>query len=163
MGGAETRISQQAAAVKETPKSSGRGTKQQAEIDRMHDSLFDVQVVPAEDKALLKPTVVSAADALVKSLLESRVFADQVQLLARKPNLTQVEKALHALLDAGGTLPMRALAQRVGWPSTRSVESFAAVLRQLLNHDGEQVLEALPDGRTLRLDVGLLKTQFELS
>lgn len=143
-------------------RASGRSGKQQAEIARTHDSLFEVQAVAAKDGALLQPAVVSPTESLVRSLLASSIFAGQVQLLARKPNPAQVEKALYALLEAGGTLPMRALAQRVGWPSTRSVESLAAVLRQLLNHDGEQVLEALPDGRTLRLDVGRLKTQFEL-
>jgi hypothetical protein len=73
----------------------------------------------------------------------------------------QVHKALAALLDAGGTLPVTALAQRVGMPVTRG-DDFAAVLRQLLNYDGVQVLETLPDGRTLRFHEALLREQFAL-
>ncbi|MFE7719144.1 hypothetical protein ACFU44_08870 [Nocardia rhizosphaerihabitans] len=53
------------------------------------------------------------------------------------------------------------MAQRVGDPSTRA-NGFAAILGQLLNVDGVQVLETLADGRTLRLHVGLLRAQFGL-
>lgn len=73
----------------------------------------------------------------------------------------KIEQALRALLDAGGTLPSTALAQRIGYPAARA-DGFAAVLRQVLNYDGVQVLETLPDGRTLRLSKRLLQEQFEL-
>ncbi|NEE18805.1 BREX-2 system phosphatase PglZ [Streptomyces sp. SID7499] len=140
-------------------------TKNEAELARSHEALFDMALVPAdpESGALLSAAPVSVNDAMVEALLESEVFAAQVQLLARKPDLARVEKAVRALLDAGGTLPVTALAQRIGLPANRPADGFAAVLRQLLNHDGVQVLETLPDGRTLRLHTGLLRDQFELS
>ncbi len=145
-------------------KATSKGTRSQARPDRNHETLFDVALVPStsEDGALLSAAPVSPVDAVVEALLESEVFTAQVQLLARKPDLVRVEKAVHALLDSGGTLPMTALAQRVGLPASRPADGFAAVLRQLLNHDGVQVLETLPDGRTLRLHAGLLRDQFEL-
>ncbi|WP_283136707.1 BREX-2 system phosphatase PglZ [Rhizohabitans arisaemae] len=124
------------------------------------DALFDVVLTPVENDALLAPRVVSTADALVGGLLNSEIFQAQVGLLARKPPLDKIEKAVHALLDTGA-LPATALAQRVGYPTARA-DGFAAVLRQLLNHDGVQVLETMPDGRTLRLNAGLLRDQFEL-
>ncbi|MER6128692.1 BREX-2 system phosphatase PglZ, partial [Streptomyces sp. NPDC001795] len=147
------------------PKKPPKKTKNEAELAKSHEALFDVTLVPSgsEDGALLSAAPVSPGDALVDALLKSEVFTAQVQLLARKPDLARVEKAVHALLDAGGTLPMTALAQRVGLPANRPADGFAAVLRQLLNHDGVQVLETLPDGRTLRLHTGLLRDQFELS
>ncbi|MEU0842294.1 BREX-2 system phosphatase PglZ [Streptomyces sp. NPDC005962] len=139
-------------------------SKQAAELARSHDSLFEVAVVPSQSEdALLSAELVSPDDTLVSGLLASEVFAAQVQLLARKPDLPRVEKAVRALLDAGGTLPVTALAQRIGLPASRAADGFAAVLRQLLNHDGVQVLETLPDGRTLRLHTGLLRDQFELT
>ncbi len=154
-----------AAVATPTPKQSARRGKKAAEITRGHDSLFEVQLVPAEegsqDGSLLSVEVSSPTDALVTGLLASEVFEAQVQLLARKPDLSRVEKAVRVLLDAGGTLPVTALAQRIGLGVTRA-DGFAAVLRQLLNHDSVQVLETLPDGRTLRLNVGLLRDQFEL-
>ncbi|AMW10149.1 phage resistance protein [Streptomyces qaidamensis] len=146
-------------------KKPPKRNKNEAELAKSHEALFDVALVPStsEDGTLLSATPVSPVDALVDTLLESEVFTAQVQLLARKPDLARVEKAVHALLDSGGTLPMTALAQRVGLPASRPADGFAAVLRQLLNHDGVQVLETLPDGRTLRLHIGLLRDQFELS
>nr|WP_316783744.1 BREX-2 system phosphatase PglZ [Streptomyces sasae] len=156
----------QAAAVPApASKKPAKRSKNEAELARSHEALFDVALVPAEseDGALLSAAPVSPSDALVEAFLRSEVFTAQVQLLARKPDLVRVEKAVLALLDAGGTLPMTALAQRVGLPANRPADGFAAVLRQLLNHDGVQVLETLPDGRTLRLHTGLLRDQFELS
>lgn len=133
------------------------------------DSLFDMVIVPAEEKdSLLSVTAVtpdvstSPNDALMTALLSSEIYRAQVEVLARKRELPRMEEAVRVLLDIGGTLPMTALAQRVGLPAGRSAEGFCAVLRQLLNYDGAQVLETLPDGRTLRLNVGLLKGQFEL-
>lgn len=95
------------------------------------------------------------------ALLDSETYQAQLDGLARKPQREQVHKALAALLDAGGTLPVTALAQRAGMPVTRG-DGFAAVLRQLLNYDGVQVLDILPDGRTLRLHEALLREQFAL-
>ncbi|MEU2565841.1 BREX-2 system phosphatase PglZ [Streptomyces althioticus] len=142
-------------------KPTGKAKKQQAEVARTHDTLFDVALTTGGDDALLTPTVVSRTETLVTALLESETYQAQLGGLARKPPQEQVHKALAALLDAGGTLPVTALAQRVGMPVSRG-DGFAAVLRQLLNYDGVQVLETLPDGRTLRLHEALLREQFAL-
>lgn len=124
-------------------------------VTASRDALFDVTPVPERETAL----TVSPDAALLATLLASEIFAAQVGVLARKPRLEQIEKALAALLDAGGTLPVQAIAQRADVPATRA-DGFAAVLRQLLNYDGVQVIQTLPDGRTLRLHSGLLKEQF---
>lgn len=141
-------------------------SKSQAELARTHDSLFDVVLVPAEEAgdALVTTELRTQTESLVHRLFGSAAFQDQVELLARKPRERELDKfrqAVQALVDAGGTLPVTALAQRVEFPVTRA-DGFAAVLRQLLNYDGVQVLETLPDGRTLRLHQGLLREQFEL-
>lgn len=142
------------------PKRRVKPSKAAITQSTMHDALFDVVLAPGADDALLELRPVSPDDALVSGLLESEIFQAQVGLLARKPPMDKVEKAVRALLDTGA-LPATALAQRVGYPATRA-DGFAAVLRQLLNYDGVQVLETLPDGRTLRLNMGLLRDQFEL-
>ncbi|MBW8800527.1 MAG: BREX-2 system phosphatase PglZ [Streptomyces sp.] len=142
-------------------KPTAKAQKQQAELARTHDALFDVELSAGGDDALLTPTVVSRTEALVTALLDSETYQGQLGGLARKPQQEQVHKALAALLDAGGTLPVTALAQRAGMPTTRG-DGFAAVLRQLLNYDGVQVLETLPDGRTVRLHEALLREQFAL-
>ncbi|MFD9281790.1 hypothetical protein ACFWD7_31665 [Streptomyces mirabilis] len=134
--------------------------KEQAELAKTHDALFDVAVTAGGDETLVTPTLVSPDETLVNGLLASETYLAQLGLLARKPPQEQIRKALATLVDAG-TLPVTALAQRVGLPPTRG-DGFAAVLRQLLNYDGVQVLETLPDGRTLRLHTALLRDQFEL-
>lgn len=138
-------------------------TKTQADLARAHDSLFDLALVPAGDdgEALLTTAPVSPDDVLVDRLLASETFLGQVELLARKPkSLDKIKQAILVLL-AAGTLPVTALAQRIDYPTARA-DGFAAVLRQLLNYDGVQVLETLTDGRTLRLERGLLRDQFDL-
>lgn len=134
--------------------------KRQTEVAQTHDALFDVLPVSGQP---VQPAPVAAEETLVDRLVETTLFQAQVELLARKPNPTAMErirKAVGILVEAG-TLPATALAQRVGHPSGRA-DGFAAVLRQLLNYDGVQVLQTLPDGRTLRLDIALLHEQFEL-
>ncbi|WP_371593447.1 BREX-2 system phosphatase PglZ [Streptomyces virginiae] len=149
-----------------TKSGTGRQSKAEAELAKSHDSLFDVALVPpstpSADGALLSVELVSPDDALVSGLLASEIYKAQLGMLVNKPTSVQVERALRALLEASGTLPMSALAQRVGIKPPRRPEGFAAVLRQLLNYDGVQVLETLQDGRTLRLNLALLREQFEL-
>ncbi|MET9844303.1 BREX-2 system phosphatase PglZ [Streptomyces ossamyceticus] len=142
-------------------KPTGKSQKKQAELARTHEALFDVELTTGGEDALLTPTLVSRTETLVTALIGSETYQGQLGGLARKPPQEQVHKALAALLDAGGTLPVTALAQRAGMPVTRG-DGFAAVLRQLLNYDGVQVLETLPDGRTLRLHEALLREQFAL-
>ncbi|WP_112468599.1 BREX-2 system phosphatase PglZ [Streptomyces triticisoli] len=134
--------------------------KKQAELPENHKTLFDVTVAAGGEDTLVTPTLVSPDETLVNGLLDSETYQAQLGLLARKPPQEQIRKALATLVDAG-TLPVTALAQRVGLPPTRG-DGFAAVLRQLLNYDGVQVLETLPDGRTLRLHPALLRDQFDL-
>ncbi|MFI1388431.1 BREX-2 system phosphatase PglZ [Streptomyces griseoaurantiacus] len=150
-----------AATAPASKKPTARVRKEQAEVARTHDALFDFTLTAGGEEALLTPTVVSRTETLTTALLASETYQAQLGGLARKPQEEQVHKALAALLEAGGTLPVTALAQRAGMPVTRG-DGFAAVLRQLLNYDGVQVLETLPDGRTLRLHEALLREQFAL-
>ncbi|MFF1302883.1 BREX-2 system phosphatase PglZ [Streptomyces sp. NPDC058307] len=153
------RASQTAGAA--AKKGTAKPRKKHPEPGTLPDALFDVVLTTGGEDALLTPTAVSRTEALVTALLDSETYQAQLDGLARKPQQEPVHKALAALLDAGGTLPVTALAQRAGMPTTRG-DGFAAVLRQLLNYDGVQVLETLPDGRTLRLHEGLLREQFAL-
>ncbi|MEU5210134.1 BREX-2 system phosphatase PglZ [Streptomyces sp. NPDC020742] len=102
----------------------------------------------------------AAATTLVERLMATELYQAQLDLLARKPQGKAVPKALAALVEAG-TLPMTALAERAGQPATRA-PGFAATLAQLLNYDGAQILEILPDNRTLRLHRAQLIEQFGL-
>ncbi|MER6813594.1 BREX-2 system phosphatase PglZ [Spirillospora sp. NPDC000708] len=130
------------------------------------DALFDLEaqqheVLPEPEAVPVpEPEPAPAPDDLATALLASETFQEQLSLVARKPPLGKIEAAVRALLDTG-TLPVTALAQRAGYPTTRA-DGFAAVLGQVLNYDGVQVLETLPDGRTLRLNTVLLREQFDV-
>uniref|UniRef100_UPI000623E3D0 BREX-2 system phosphatase PglZ n=1 Tax=Allosalinactinospora lopnorensis TaxID=1352348 RepID=UPI000623E3D0 len=149
-----------AVAPEPTPPRRTPGAKRRAELEETHDALFDLPPEPAREETRAAPAPGAPDEALVDRLLATETFQAQVGLLARKPSMDKVENAVRVLLEAG-TLPATALAQRVGYPTSRA-DGFAAVLRQLLNYDGVQVLETLPDGRTLRLNTPLLRDQFDL-
>jgi hypothetical protein len=163
--GAGPAVEAAAPAPKRTARSP-QAARKEAEIAKTHEALFDVSPGGPEETGAPEPVAspsagaVDARDELVGRLVATQTFDSQVALLARKPPMDKVEKAVKVLLEAG-TLPATALAQRIGYPATRA-DGFAAVLRQLLNYDGVQVLETLPDGRTLRLHTALLRDQFEL-
>ncbi|MCD0452639.1 BREX-2 system phosphatase PglZ [Actinocorallia sp. API 0066] len=100
------------------------------------------------------------ATALVERLMATELYKAQLGMLARRPQGKAVPRALAALVEAG-TLTMTALAERAGQPAARA-PGFAATLAQLLNYDGAQILEILPDNRTLRLHRTPLIEQFGL-
>lgn len=87
-------------------------------------------------------------------------FSDQLALLPRKQDPERLRQALAALCE-NNTLPQTAVAAAAGMPPTRA-RGYAAVLTQLLNMDGIQVLELLPDNKTLKLNPAWLRAQFGL-
>ncbi len=122
--------------------------------------ILDLPATPAKSPAdVAPPASQRSREDLVAQLLAAPMFEVQLEQLARKPKSAKLEKAIRALLD--GPQPVTALAQRVGDPPSRAY-GFAAILAQLLNVDGAQVLETMGDGRTLRLHVALLRQQFDL-
>ncbi|MEX5709844.1 BREX-2 system phosphatase PglZ, partial [Parafrankia sp. FMc6] len=100
-------------------------------------------------------------DVLVAGLLASELFRSQLDGLARKVPAEKVEAAVRALLGANGTLATSVVAERAGerpaWAG-----GFAVTLQRLFNIDNYPVLAPIDDGHTLRLNVDLLRTQFEL-
>ncbi|WP_232425151.1 BREX-2 system phosphatase PglZ [Pseudofrankia inefficax] len=101
-------------------------------------------------------------DVIVAGLLRSELFRSQLEGLARKVPAEKVEAAVRALLNANGTLATSVVAERAG-ELPRRAGGFAVNLRRLFNIDNYPVLEELDDGYTLRLNLDLLRAQFELS
>ncbi|MFD8426958.1 BREX-2 system phosphatase PglZ [Streptomyces coelicoflavus] len=171
--GAEAVTSSGAAAPTATPSRPGAKQSKKAAPPQAEGviSLFDEEELtplasPKPADPAPKPEAPSTqaqppAVALVERLVATELYAAQLDLLARKPREPSVlPKALVALVEAG-TLPMTALAERAGQPASRA-PGFAATLAQLLNYDGAQILEILPDNRTLRLHRAQLIEQFGL-
>lgn len=102
------------------------------------------------------------AAALVAELLESEMFVEQSGLAPRRMAAQKIAKAVTALLDAGGGLPLAVLAERAGEQVSRA-PGFATTLQRILNVDNFPVLSIVDNGRTARLDPVLLRQQFGLS
>ncbi|MFI7080337.1 BREX-2 system phosphatase PglZ [Micromonospora sp. NPDC049903] len=120
------------------------------------DALFDVPT----------PAVVVTSDGvrgddLVEALLATELFKAQHSLTPRKVDRGKIEAAMRALIEAKGVLPAVVLAQRAGEVPTRA-GGFVITLQRIFNVDNYPVLSQIDDGRTVRLDITLLRTQFGL-
>lgn len=115
---------------------------------RRPESLFDI---PQD----------AAPATLVDRLLATELFGIQHKGTARRLDLEKIKAALTALQEAHWHLPLPALAQEIGYPTVRA-NGFAATLGQILNVDNYPVLQVLDNGRSVKLDVALLKEQFGL-
>ena len=107
------------------------------------------------------PAPATAADALVTALLAAELFQAQLSATPRAVPVGKVEAAVRALLDANGTLAVAVVAERAGERPARA-GGFAVTLQRIFNVDNYPVLSLIDDGRTLRLDVELLREQFGL-
>jgi hypothetical protein len=103
----------------------------------------------------------TATDTLVAALLAAELFQAQLGATPRAVPVGKVEAAVRALLDANGTLAAAVVAERAGERPVR-VAGFAVTLQRIFNVDNYPVLSLIDDGRTLRLDVALLREQFGL-
>ncbi|MFE0590677.1 BREX-2 system phosphatase PglZ [Micromonospora echinospora] len=115
----------------------------------------------AAAETLFDVPVPAAADDLVTMLLDSELFRTQYGLTPRRIDLGKVESAIRALVDAKGVLPVAVLAQRAGELPVRA-GGFVTTLQRILNVDNYPVLSQIDDGRTVRLDIELVRTQFGL-
>jgi hypothetical protein len=108
-------------------------------------------------KAPVQPAGVSLLDAL----LASEMFAVQHSLTPRKVPAPKIRAAIGALLDANGVLPVTVLAERASEQAARA-GGFVTTLQRIFNVDNYPVLSVIDDGRTVQLNVTLLRQQFDL-
>lgn len=117
-----------------------------------------------EDAAEDGATAEEAAPAhwIDRLLDESEVFAAQLAQVPGSERARQhLERLLRALDSHGGSLTLDALARRLNAPRVR-LPSILAVGSRVLNVDGYEILEHDSAADVVRLDLGLLHTQFDL-
>ncbi|MFC6020425.1 BREX-2 system phosphatase PglZ [Plantactinospora solaniradicis] len=131
-------------------------------------TLFELPTVEppaAELPADAAPPAVPAAPeghrGLVDALLGSEMFDAQHSLTPRKVPISKIRGALTALLDANGVLPTVLVAEKAGEQPARAT-GFVTTLQRIFNVDNFPVLSLVDDGRTVRLDLTLLREQFQL-
>jgi hypothetical protein len=96
---------------------------------------------------------------LVEAVLGSEMFAAQHALTPRKVPLPKIRGALAALVDSNGVLPAVAVAEGAGEHPGRA-SGFITTLQRIFNVDNYPVLSLTDDGRTVRLELSLLREQF---
>lgn len=119
-------------------------------------ALFDVPVDAAQ------PERAAPTGSLVAELLDTELFAAQRTLMPRPLAIDKIRAALTALLDANNVLPTAVLAARAGESPARAT-GFVVILQRILNVDNYPVLSLEDGGRTVRLNVHLLRQQFGLT
>jgi hypothetical protein len=105
------------------------------------------------------PAAPSRADRLVAALRDSDIMTAQIDALPRSEQFETIAAAVRALVEAHGVLPVTVVAERAGKRAPRAA-GFAATLQRALNYDQADVLTLTDNGRSLRLDIALLKRQF---
>ncbi|WP_214403724.1 BREX-2 system phosphatase PglZ [Pseudonocardia lacus] len=92
-------------------------------------------------------------------VVASTVYEEQRKFVRRAPDRPAVAALIDALAAADGTLSAVAVAAAVG-RAGRDPDAVIATLQRLLNVEGYGVLSADSGGRSVRLDVDLLRMQF---
>ncbi|GAB3156766.1 BREX-2 system phosphatase PglZ [Micromonospora sonneratiae] len=114
--------------------------------------------------ALAAPAAQTSADepdGLVNALIASEIFEAQHSLTPRKMAISKIRGALTALVDANGILPTVLVAEKAGEQPARAT-GFVTTLQRIFNVDNFPILSLIDDGRTVRLDMALLREQFQL-
>ncbi|GLZ08160.1 hypothetical protein Acsp03_56260 [Actinomadura sp. NBRC 104412] len=97
------------------------------------------------------------------AVTRSAVYAEQKRYLRKAPDARQVAAVIDALVAAGDRLSTSAVtvaAAAAGGRRPRSPELFVTALQRLLNVEGYAVLDLIDSGRTVQLNVGMLRDQF---
>lgn len=141
------------------PVAKPRTARKQAE--QVGEGLFtpaEVERAPSKSQPPPAPTTLGAL------VVASDVYAAQAEYVRRKPDRPVVAAVVDALAEAGETMSPAALAAAVSASDRvrRNMDGFIAILQRLLNVEGYPVLGLIDAGHTVRLDVHLLRTQFQL-
>lgn len=137
------------------------------------ESLFDLQAAASQaDLRTARDTSVSATTAgalgtgtagggLGALVVGTATYTAQKAFVRKAPDKAQVAAVIDALVAASGTLPIGTVAEYASRSGRRS-EQVVTTLERLLNVEGYLVLSRIDGGRTVRLDVPLLRRQFGL-
>ncbi|MEC4014962.1 BREX-2 system phosphatase PglZ [Streptomyces sp. H27-D2] len=122
--------------------------------------LFEETAIASADPAAPPP----APRTLGASIVASEVYEAQKAYVRKAPDGMVVAAVIDALADADGTMSPAALAAAVSATGRvrRNIDGFIATVQRLLNVEGYPVLGFIDAGHTVKLDVRLLRTQFQL-
>ncbi|GDY33797.1 BREX-2 system phosphatase PglZ [Gandjariella thermophila] len=104
-------------------------------------------------------TPTESAETLGTRVVNTEAYAAQQAFVRRRPDKSVVAAVIDTLIAADNRLSLTALVAKAG-RAGRNPEGFAETLRRLLNVEGYPVLSLQDGGRTVELNVELLRLQF---
>jgi hypothetical protein len=122
-------------------------------------ALFNLQEIAPESAPSPQAPSAAAAGGLGARIVASELFAGQRAFVRKAPEGADVAVLINGLAAAGGKLPVAAAARAVGQPPFR-MAGYLTQVGRLLNVDGYPVIGETDGGRTVELNVALLKEQF---
>ncbi|WP_434581797.1 BREX-2 system phosphatase PglZ [Carbonactinospora thermoautotrophica] len=115
---------------------------------------------PAQDEGLFDVAEVAhSGPSLGRRVASSELLAAQRAYARKAPPDDEIATLIDGLVEAGGKLPVPAVARLVGQPQMR-MKGYLALATRLLNVDGYPVLTLVDGEQTVALSVELLKEQF---
>jgi hypothetical protein len=117
------------------------------------------QKPPPGADTLFSDADIPAPASLGTQVTASPLYAAQRTFVRKAPADTDVAAVIDALAQAGGKLPLAPVASASGQPPFR-MTGYLTQLGRLLNVDGYPVITAADEGRTVTLNVALLREQF---
>ncbi len=112
-----------------------------------------------QDEALLSVEEAAGTTSLGAQVVATELFAAQRGFVRMAPAPDKVAALIDAVAAAGGKLPVNAAAEAVGEPVFR-MSRFLTATTRLLNIDSYPVLTVADEGRTVEINVRLLREQF---
>lgn len=112
-----------------------------------------------QDQALLSVEEATSTASLGARVIATELFATQRSFVRAAPAQEKVAALIDAVDAAGGKLPTSAAAEAVGEPVFR-MSRFLTATTRLLNVDSYQVLKLSEEGRTVEINLSLLREQF---
>lgn len=137
------------AADEPAPRSAPRTRKPRKRADAQDTALFAAEAAPAA----------SSARTLGRRVAESELMRSQRDAVRNAPPAEEIASLIDGLADAHGRLSVTSAAALVGKPPAR-MAGYVAQAARLLNVDGYPVIGVADAGRTIELDVTLLREQF---
>ncbi len=141
-------------------RESGRPTRKRAagspkptsQPPVQEDALFEVGEVGST-------AIVEAAESLGAQVAASQMLEMQRQFARRAPADEQVAALIDGIAAAGGKVPVAIAAELAGEPVFR-MNGYVAQVARLLNVNGYRVIGEADGGRTIELNIELLRQQF---
>ena len=133
-------------------KGTGGSPKSASQPSAQADALFE-----ADDVGLVATP--ESAGSLGAQVASSQMLATQRQYARRAPADEQVAALIDGIAAAGGKVPVAVAAELAGEPVFR-MSGYIAQVARLLNVNGYRVLGDADGGRTVELNIELLRQQF---